>query len=40
MWKHIIQKKGRQSTISSLIDIQHPGPMCAPMKLDSSFFFI
>ena len=38
MWKHIIQEKGRQSTISSLIDIQHPERMCAPMQLDSRFF--
>ena len=38
MWKHIIQEKGRQSTISSLIDIQHPGRMCSPVQLDSRLF--
>ena len=40
MWKHIFQEKGRQSTISSLIDIQHPERMCASMQLDSKFFLI
>ena len=37
---HLRQEEGRQSTISSLIDLQHPERMCTPVQLDSSFFFL
>ena len=40
--KHVqthLSRDGRQSTISSLIDLQHSERMCTPMQLDSSFSF-